>query len=116
VSASDCIFCKIVRGELAGTIVHRDEQTTAFRDLRPVAPTHILIVPNAHIASIDAAGGGDEPLLGHLFSVARELAGREGLSATGYRVVVNHGPAAGQSVFHVHMHLIGGRALGWPPG
>jgi histidine triad (HIT) family protein len=115
-SEQNCIFCQIVAGAMPATIVYRDEQATAFRDLNPVAPVHILIVTNRHIPSVDTAGAADEATFGHLFSVARTLAHDEGIADTGYRVVVNTGRAAGQSVFHVHMHLIGGRIVAWPPG
>ena len=108
----NCIFCKIVRGETPGTIVHRDEQVTAFRDIAPAAPTHILIVPNEHIAQIAELSEAHAPLLGRLVTVANELARQEGIDRSGYRLIVNHGPDADQSVFHVHLHLVGGRRLG----
>lgn len=110
-SAPNCIFCKIVAGQAAAEILYQDEWVTAFRDRHPIAPVHDLIVPNHHIASVNEADGEDEAVLGHLFSIARQLAAREGVEVSGYRLVVNTGPNAGQSVFHVHMHLIGGRHL-----
>ena len=110
-----CVFCRIVRGEAPARIVYQDEDVTAFHDLRPRAPTHILIVPNRHITGVGAAEPEDSALLGKLFIVARQLAEQEGI-VNGYRLVVNNGPRAGQSVFHLHVHLLGGRPLGWPPG
>jgi histidine triad (HIT) family protein len=114
--AENCIFCKIVSGEIPGTIVHRDDQATAFRDINPAGPTHILIVPNRHIESVNALGSGDEQLVGHLYTVAGQLAKNEGLEATGYRLITNTGPDAGQTVFHLHVHLIGGQPLKHPMG
>lgn len=108
---SDCIFCKIIKGDIPSTNVYKDEQVTAFRDINPVAPTHILIVPNQHIESVDMMIVDDEPLVGHLFTVAKLLAAQEGISAGGYRLVVNTGAEAGQTVFHIHLHLLGGRKL-----
>jgi len=110
-----CVFCRIVRGEAPARIVYQDEDVTAFHDLRPRAPTHILIVPNRHITGVGAAEPEDSALLGKLFVIARRLAEQEGI-VDGYRLVVNNGPRAGQSVFHLHVHLLGGRPLGWPPG
>ncbi len=112
---SDCLFCKIVNKEIAATIVHEDERALAFRDINPVAPTHVLVIPKKHIATIDAVAEDDEADMGHLYRVASSIAEREGLAERGYRVVMNCGADAGQSVFHVHLHLVGGRALGWPP-
>jgi histidine triad (HIT) family protein len=106
-----CIFCKIISGELPGTIIFRDEQATAFRDIHPAAPTHILIVPNKHIASVNVLESEDEQLIGHLFSVAGQLAKSEGIDQSGYRLITNTGPHAGQSVFHIHVHLIGGQMM-----
>lgn len=111
-----CIFCRIARDELKADVVHRDEEVTAFRDVNPQAPVHILIVPNAHIPSISAMGQQDAALLGRLIEVANALARQESVAASGYRLVWNAGPDAGQSVDHVHLHLLGGRPLGWPPG
>jgi histidine triad (HIT) family protein len=110
-----CIFCHIVRGEAPARIVYQDEHVTAFHDRHPRAPVHILIVPNRHIVSVAQAKPEDAPLLGKLFVVARHVAEQENV-VNGYRLVVNNGRLAGQSVFHLHMHLLGGRALGWPPG
>ena len=108
---SDCIFCKIIKGEIPSTNVYKDEQVSAFRDINPVAPTHILIVPNKHIDSVDVMIVDDGPLIGHLFTVAKELAAKEGIAEGGYRLVVNTGAESGQTVFHVHLHLLGGRQM-----
>lgn len=107
----DCIFCKIADGFVRADILHRDEQVTAFRDLHPAAPTHILIVPNRHIHSVNALEEFDAALVGHMFVVAKEIAAREGLSENGYRLTVNTGAQGGQTVFHLHMHLTGGRQM-----
>jgi len=98
------------------TIVYRDEQVTAFRDRHPVAPVHILIVPNKHIDSVAALESEDEQLMGHLFTVARKLAEQEGIAKGGYRLITNTGPNGGQSVFHLHLHLIGGQRMRYPMG
>ncbi|MEN8373878.1 MAG: histidine triad nucleotide-binding protein [Gemmatimonadota bacterium] len=113
---SGCIFCAIGAGTMSADMVHQDDRVIAFRDVAPRAPVHVLIIPKRHLASVDAAGAEDEELLGHLFSVARDVARAEGLVPDGYRLVVNSGPAAGQTVDHLHVHLLGGRELGWPPG
>jgi histidine triad (HIT) family protein len=107
----DCIFCKIVDGTTKADIVFRDEQVTAFRDIHPAAPTHILIVPNRHIHSANALEETDEALVGHMFVAAKEIAVREGLAEDGYRLTVNTGAQGGQTVFHIHLHLIGGKQM-----
>lgn len=112
----DCIFCRIIAGQAPGEIVYQDDQVTAFRDIHPVAPTHILIVPNRHIASVNEVSAADEALLGHLFTVARHLAEQEGIHQSGYRLIVNTGPHSGQMVYHLHMHLIGGQRMRFPMG
>jgi histidine triad (HIT) family protein len=111
---SGCVFCRIARGESPARVVYQDEDVTAFHDLHPQAPVHVLIIPNRHIASVAEAGPEDEPVLGKLFTVARCVAKELGM--TDYRLVINNGPQVGQSVFHLHMHLLGGRRMGWPPG
>ena len=111
-----CVFCKIVSEQTKAEIVYRDEQATAFRDLHPVAPTHILIVPNKHIESVSALEVEDEPLMGHLFTVAGRLADEEGISKGGYRLITNTGADGGQTVFHLHVHLIGGQRMRYPMG
>lgn len=113
---SSCIFCRIVSGEVAAEIVFRDGQVTAFQDMHPVAPTHILIVPDKHIESVGTLEVEDEQLLGHLFSVARRLAEEKGISKGGYRLVTNTGANGGQTVFHLHVHLIGGQRMRYPMG
>lgn len=113
---NSCVFCKVVSGESKAEIVYRDEQATAFRDLHPAAPTHILIVPNKHIESVGALTVEDEPLMGHLFTVARRLAEEEGISKGGYRLITNTGADGGQTVFHLHLHLIGGQRMRYPMG
>jgi histidine triad (HIT) family protein len=115
-SEQNCLFCKIVAGEVPAGLVHEDERAVAFRDINPQAPTHVLVIPRAHVESLNDAAQTDEPLLGHLLRVAARVANREGLSESGYRTVINTGADAGQSVFHVHVHLLGGRTLAWPPG
>lgn len=108
---NDCIFCKIAAGEIPAKIIYQDESTTAFQDLNPVAPVHVLIIPNRHIPSVNQASVDDEAVFGHLVSVAKQLAAEFDVDQSGYRLVINSGPDAGQSVFHVHMHLIGGRKM-----
>ena len=111
-----CLFCKIVSEGAQATIVYRDEQVTAFRDIHPVAPTHILIVPNKHIESVGTLETEDEQLMGHLFTVARKLAEEEGISHGGYRLITNTGANGGQTIFHLHVHLIGGQRMRYPMG
>jgi histidine triad (HIT) family protein len=113
---AECIFCKIIKGEIAGDIVYQDERSTAFRDINPAAPTHILIIPQKHIASINDITLDDEALIGHLFTVARHLAYQEGIQESGYRLIMNTGPDAGQAVFHIHLHLLGGNRMRHPMG
>ena len=112
---SDCIFCKIASGEIPSERVYDGDEVVAFRDINPVAPTHIQIIPKQHVPHISDYDPAGSPWLSEMFTAATELAAREGLDL-GYRLVINNGPHAGQSVFHVHLHLIGGRQLGWPPG
>ena len=109
------IFKKIIDREIKADIVYEDEQCLAFRDISPKAPVHLLVIPKKEIASVDQIEPGDETLIGHLFVVIRRLAAEMGLTG-GYRVVTNCGASAGQTVFHLHLHLLGGRELGWPPG
>ncbi|MDA8141318.1 MAG: HIT domain-containing protein [Desulfobacteraceae bacterium] len=106
------IFSKIIKGEIPGDIVYRDDQITAFRDIDPQAPTHILIVPNKEIPTVNDVNPEDEATLGHMFSVAKRIAEKEGIAQTGYRLLVNCGRDANQEVLHLHMHLFGGRQLG----
>jgi histidine triad (HIT) family protein len=111
----DCVFCRIARGEAPARVVYQDEDVTAFHDRNPRAPVHLLIVPNHHISAVAQVEPENAALLGKLFVVARRLAEQENI-VDGYRLVVNNGPLAGQSVFHLHVHLLGGRSMGWPPG
>ena len=114
-SDSDCLFCKIVAGEIPATKVVETETTFAFRDINPQAPTHVLVIPKEHHTSAADVAEFAPQLLGDMVATARDIAVAEGLD-DGYRLVFNTGPDAGQTVFHVHLHLLGGRALGWPPG
>jgi histidine triad (HIT) family protein len=111
----NCIFCKIIDGQISSDKVYDDDHMIAFRDINPQAPTHIVIVPRKHIPYIADMGDSDEPLIGHLIHTATKIAQQEGLDQ-GYRIVVNNGEQAGQTVFHIHFHLLGGRAMSWPPG
>jgi histidine triad (HIT) family protein len=113
---ADNIFAKIVRKEIPAQIVYEDDRALAFRDISPKAPVHILVVPKKEIARVSEAVAGDEPLLGHLLTVAAEIARKEGIDSTGYRLVINKGVHAGESVAHLHVHLLGGRPMSWPPG
>jgi len=112
---SGCIFCDIVAGKIPSKNVHEDDLAVAFHDVSPKAPTHILVIPRDHVPDLDAAEPGREPLLGHLMLVAKKVAAEAGLS-NGYRVVVNRGADGGQTVDHLHLHVLGGRPLTWPPG
>ena len=112
----DCIFCRIVDGQATAKIVFEDETVVALEDLNPQAPVHLLVVPRRHLPSLKEATAEDEPLLGHLFTVAANLARERGLETKGYRTVINNGAGAGQSVFHLHVHVLSGRVFRWPPG
>jgi len=111
-----CIFCEIVAGRVPSQSVYHSEDVTAFRDIDPKAPTHILIVPNRHIAFLADVKSSDGELLARIVEVANDLARQEGIAQSGYRLVVNSGPDAGQTVAHLHVHLLGGRPMTWPPG
>jgi histidine triad (HIT) family protein len=111
-----CAFCRIVANQATANILYRDQLVTAFRDAHPVGPTHLLIVPNKHIESLNELQEEDESLVGYMLLVARRLAAKEGVNESGYRLVVNTRPDGGQTVFHLHLHLIGGRPMHWPPG
>lgn len=112
----DCIFCRIVAGEIPAKLVREDEETIAFRDINPQAPTHVLVVPRRHVASVNALEPGDAALIGRLFLAAQAIAREQGVADAGYRLVMNAGADAGQTVDHIHLHLLGGRAMHWPPG
>jgi histidine triad (HIT) family protein len=111
-----CLFCRIIAGEMPADVVHQDEHCVVIRDLNPQAPTHVLVIPREHMESLDDAAQRDERSLGHLLRVAARVANDEGLNEGGYRTVINTGAGAGQSVFHLHVHLLGGRPMLWPPG
>ena len=112
---SDCLFCKIAAGEIPANKIHEDDEIVAFHDINPQAPTHFLVIPRKHIESLNEADADDAALLGRLLLTCRRLAHAEGVGPA-YRVVNNCGADAGQSVFHVHFHVLGGRGMGWPPG
>ena len=114
-SMSDCLFCRVLDGRIPARIVHQDEIAVAFEDINPQAPTHVLVVPRKHIASLDDATPDDAALIGHLHLVAARIAAERKITR-GYRTVFNNGPLAGQSVFHLHLHVLGGRPMTWPPG
>lgn len=113
---ADCLFCSIAEGKIKGQIVYQDDLVVAFRDISPRAPVHILIIPRKHIAGVLELQPEDGAVIGHIFAVAAQLAHDEGIAERGFRVVVNSGADAGQTVFHIHYHLLGGRQMSWPPG
>ena len=113
---SDCIFCRIAAGEIPANIAAQNDEIVAFHDVDPRAPVHVLIIPRKHIAGVNDLKEGDAPLIGRMYLMARDLAQKLGVSETGYRLVLNTGPEAGQSVWHIHLHLLGGRRMTWPPG
>lgn len=111
-----CLFCDIVKKEIPGKVVYEDEKAIAFEDINPQAPVHLLIIPKAHISGLSAVKPEETGTLAHLFSLVPKLAEKNGVLETGFRTVVNSGTAAGQTVFHLHLHLLGGRPFRWPPG
>lgn len=113
---SDCLFCKIAAGEIEAKLLHEDDLCVAFEDVSPQAPTHVLVVPREHIATLNEIDSAKEALAGHLLSVARKVARQRGHGESGYRAVINCQEGAGQSVFHLHVHVLGGRRFAWPPG
>lgn len=113
---STCIFCRIVEGSIPAKVVYQDEETVAFDDITPQAPVHTLVIPKRHVAAVQDLGEGDQALLGRLLLTCRKVATDKGLAESGYRIVANTGPDGGQSVFHLHFHVLGGRHLAWPPG
>jgi histidine triad (HIT) family protein len=113
---SDCLFCKIIAGEIPGEVVYEDDDVVVLRDINPQAPLHVLIVPRRHIATLNDLAPGDDALVGSMFRRAAALAKEHGYAERGYRTVFNTNRAAGQSVFHIHLHLLAGRGLTWPPG
>jgi histidine triad (HIT) family protein len=112
----DCLFCKIIRREIPGSVVYEDDRVLAFNDINPQAPTHILIIPKRHIATLNDLGPEDDAMVGELVRRAAAIARDRGLAPGGYRTVFNTNREAGQTVFHIHLHLIGGRPMTWPPG
>lgn len=115
-SEQDCLFCKILNGDIPADIIYESDSAIAFRDISPQAPTHVLVIPRKHIATINDLGEDDQEIVGSLYLAAKDIARAEGLSDEGYRAVMNCNEGAGQSVFHIHLHVLGGRALSWPPG
>jgi histidine triad (HIT) family protein len=113
---SDCLFCRIVAGEIEADLVGEGDDWIAFRDIQPQAPVHVLVLPREHVATTNDLGAEHEGVVGRLVLAAAEIAAREGVAESGYRLVLNCNRGAGQSVFHVHLHLLGGRPMGWPPG
>lgn len=111
-----CIFCRIARGDFSTAFLHQDQDVVAFADLHPQAPVHVLVIPRRHVASLAATGPADDALLGHVLAVVRKVAQQLGVAENGYRTVLNTGDDGGQSVPHLHAHLLAGRSLGWPPG
>ena len=114
--SSDCLFCKILAGEIPADLVYESDTAVAFRDINPQAPTHVLIIPRKHIATINDIDPEDQAIVGSLYTAAKDIAAEEGIAEDGYRAVMNCNEGAGQTVFHIHLHVLGGRALGWPPG
>ena len=112
----NCLFCKILAGDIPADIVYESESVIAFRDINPQAPTHVLVIPRRHIATINDISADDTALVGSLYTAAAEIAAAEGIADDGYRAVMNCNEGAGQTVFHIHLHVLGGRPLGWPPG
>lgn len=113
---SDCLFCRIAAGEIPSTVVYETDQVLAFRDINPQAPTHVVVITKAHYPEVASLAEGDPALAGTVLAAAAVVARQEGVAESGYRLVFNTGPEAGQSVFHVHCHVLGGRHLAWPPG
>ena len=114
--SDDCLFCKIIAGDIPSNKVYSDDDVYAFHDINPAAPSHILIIPKKHITAVNQADAGDEALLGRLIMRANEIAEQQGLSENGFRYVINTGDHGGQTVFHLHLHILGGRSMNWPPG
>lgn len=113
---ADCLFCRIASKQIPATVAAETDELVAFHDVKPQAPVHVLVIPRRHIASLNDLGQGDEALVGRMFGLAKSLATKLGIAEKGWRTVFNVGPDGGQTVFHLHLHLLGGRPLGWPPG
>lgn len=114
--SEDCLFCKILAGDIPADIIYESESAIAFRDISPQAPTHVLVIPRKHVSTINDLDEEDRALVGDLFLAAKQIAAEEGIDESGYRAVMNCNEGAGQSVFHIHLHVLGGRGLTWPPG
>lgn len=114
--SNDCLFCKIISGDIKGAFVHQDDELVAIKDINPQAPLHVLIVPRQHVATINELTPGHDALVGSMFRLAASLAKQHGYAERGYRTVFNCNSEAGQSVFHIHLHLLAGRGMTWPPG
>lgn len=112
----DCLFCKIVSGEMDSDIIYKDDKVVVFPDINPQAPVHLLIVPRKHISSLNKISKEDNELIGHIYQVASDLASKKNIAESGYRIVSNCGKEGGQTVYHIHFHLLGGRTMQWPPG
>ena len=115
-TSNDCLFCKIIEGSIPSSKVYEDENVFAFNDINPQAPLHVLIIPKKHISGVDAVEAGDASLIGHLIYAAKKIAKEKKVKENSYRLVFNNGPLAGQAVFHIHLHLLAGRPMNWPPG
>lgn len=113
---SDCLFCKIGSGQIPSKVVMQDDEILAFDDINPQAPVHVLVIPKRHLVALNEVSAGDHALLGRLLEAAIQVAGKKGIAESGYRVVANTGRDGGQSVFHLHLHVLGGRHMAWPPG
>ena len=114
--AEDCLFCKIIAGEIPSNKVYEDDAVYAFHDINPAAPVHILVIPKKHLSAVNAASEEDQALLGHLLLKANAIAAEQGLAEEGFRYVINTGDKGGQTVYHLHLHILGGRQMNWPPG
>lgn len=115
-SNDDCLFCKILNGDIPADIIYESDSAIAFRDINPHAPTHVLVIPRKHIPTINDLDDSDSDVISSLYKAARDIARQEGIADDGYRTVMNCNEGAGQTVFHIHLHVLGGRVLGWPPG
>ena len=114
--SEDCLFCKLISGEIPATEVYRDDDIFAFEDINPIAPTHILVIPIKHLSDIKSANEDDQELIGKMLLIANQIATEKGLAEDGFRYVINTGKNGGQTVYHLHLHIIGGRSMSWPPG
>ena len=114
--SEDCLFCKLISGEIPATEVYRDDDIFAFEDINPIAPTHILVIPIKHLSDIKSANEDDQELIGKMLLIANQIATEKGLADDGFRYVINTGKNGGQTVYHLHLHIVGGRSLSWPPG